>query len=102
MTTGLDAFPVERIIELHMAGGAKRHSQGLDYIEDDHNPVILKETWEIFHAIAPRLTELRAAIFECERNPLEHCRAEMLKLRAALDDALPLSSKWKTRERGAP
>lgn len=101
MTTGLDDFPVERIVELHMAGGAKRTSQGLTYIEDDHNPVVLSETWEIFHAIAHRLHELRAVIFECERNPLERCEAEMLKLRETLDDRLPSTSIWQSARKGA-
>lgn len=94
VTSGLDGFPLERVIELHMAGGARRMHEELEYIEDDHNPDILPETWEIFHTSAPRLTELRAVIFECERNSLAQCRAKMLELRSALDKQLPAHSIW--------
>ena len=101
MTSGLDGFPLERVIELHMAGGARRTHQGLVYIEDDHNPHILNETWEIFYASAPQLIELRAVIFECERNSLAKCREGMLKLRAALDKKLPTHSIWGSKLRGS-
>ena len=94
VTTGLDGFPIEKVIELHMAGGSKKTFQGLNYIEDDHSPTILDETWKIFHHIAPKLTELRAVIFECERNPLDQSKKEMIKLRDALDHILPKHSQW--------
>jgi uncharacterized protein (UPF0276 family) len=97
MTSGLDHFPLDRVIELHMAGGAWRSYQGLDYIEDDHNPYILPETWEIFRASVDRLTELRAVIFECERNSLDQCRTEMRELRSTLDKTLPTDSIWRSR-----
>ena len=96
MTSGLDGFPLDRVIELHMAGGAWRSYRGLDYIEDDHNPQILPETWEIFHESADRLTELRAVIFECERNPFEQCQGGMTELRSALDKHLPAHSIWQS------
>lgn len=95
VTSGLDHFPLDRVIELHMAGGARRTHQGLSYIEDDHNPHILSETWQIFDHCAPNLTELRAVIFECERNPLDQCREELITLRAALDQRLPDHSRWR-------
>lgn len=93
MSTGLDHFPVERIIELHMAGGTKKTQHGLPFIEDDHNPVILTETWEIFDAMATRLTELRAVVFECERNSFTQCKTEMERLHQALN-TLPATSVW--------
>jgi len=97
VTSGLDDFPLERVIELHMAGGVHRTYQGLDYIEDDHNPMILPETWEVFRWCAPQFTELRAVIFECERNSLMQCREEMTRLRSALDKHLPAQSIWHSR-----
>lgn len=96
VTSALDGFPLDRVIELHMAGGARRTHQGLDYIEDDHNPHILPETWEIFDRCAHDLTELRAVIFECERNPLHRCRDALQELRRALDNKLPPHSKWRS------
>ena len=88
-TTGLDAFPLDRVIELHMAGGSKRTLDDLEIIEDDHSPLILPETWEIFNHVAPRLTELRAVVFECERNPFQMCKAEMERLYQAFHSHLP-------------
>jgi len=83
-TAGLDGFPLDRVIELHMAGGRRRDVEGLALIEDDHAPRLLPETWAAFDACAPRLTELRAVVFECERNPLRACEEEMRALHAAL------------------
>ncbi len=71
--TGLQDFPLDRIVEIHVAGGIPRHHEGYEYIEDDHSPVVLEETWEIFEHIAPRAPNLRAVVFECERNPLRDC-----------------------------
>lgn len=96
--TGLDGFPIERVIEVHMAGGTHKTYQGLSYIEDDHSPIILPETWSLFHAIAQQLTELRAVIFECERNPLPECKKPLLELRTALDTLLPKQSAWRRQQ----
>ena len=98
MTTALDGFPLERIVELHLAGGARRLHRELSYIEDDHNPQVLPETWEVFQRCAPHLTELRAVIFECERNPLSRCQDELLKIRRTLDKRLPSHSIWRSRQ----
>ena len=97
VTTGLDGFPLDRVIELHMAGGAEKSAQGLKYIADDHSPTILPGTWKIFDTIASSLTELRAAIFECERNRYEDCIAPMKNLRSRLDQHLPKHSSWFNR-----
>ena len=68
--TALDAFPLDRIVELHVAGGTERSHDGWTYVEDDHRPTVLPETWEIFEWVVPRCPNLRAVVFECERNPL--------------------------------
>lgn len=67
---GLDGFPLDRIVELHVAGGTHRDFEGLPFIEDDHGPGVLEQTWEIFEHLVPRCPNLRAVVFECERNPL--------------------------------
>ena len=68
--TGLDGFPMERIVEMHVAGGSGRSHDGWEYVEDDHTPEVLAETWRIFEHLVPRCPNLRAVVFECERNPL--------------------------------
>lgn len=83
-STGLKDFPLDRVVELHMAGGDWHDIEGLALIEDSHTPHILPETWEAFTAVAPHLTELRAVIFECERNPFDQCASELENLYQAL------------------
>ena len=83
-TDGLSDFPLERVIELHMAGGHWRDVEGLQLIEDSHTPHILPETWEALRCAGPKLSELRAVIFECERNPIERCADQLVALHQAL------------------
>jgi uncharacterized protein len=68
--TGLDAFPRDRIVELHVAGGSERRHDGFAWVEDDHTPAVLADTWTIVERVVPAAPELRAVVFECERNPL--------------------------------
>ncbi|MGB0589890.1 MAG: DUF692 family multinuclear iron-containing protein [Myxococcota bacterium] len=71
--TGLDDFPMERIIELHVAGGTEHAHEGYAFVEDDHTTEVLPDTWRIFDYIVARAPHLKAVVFECERNPLEAC-----------------------------
>ena len=68
--TALDRFPVERIVEMHVAGGTRRDVSGYTFVDDNHTPEVLDETWAIFEHLVPRCPELRAVVFECERNRL--------------------------------
>ena len=43
--TGLDGFPLDRVVELHVAGGVERDDDGFAWIEDDHQPEPLPDTW---------------------------------------------------------
>lgn len=65
---GLDAFPLERIVELHVAGGVLRDSDGYAWIEDAHGTAVLEDTWRIYEHVVARAANLRAVVFECERN----------------------------------
>lgn len=85
---GLDDFPLERVVEIHVAGGQIREDGGYTWIEDDHSPQVLEETWAIVERVVERAPNLRAVIFECERNSLEAAlpgfrRIERLLARAA-------------------
>ncbi len=70
-TTGLDGFPVHRIVEMHVAGATAIEVDGLALVEDDHTVDVLPDTWAIVEHVAPRASALRAVVFECERNTLE-------------------------------
>lgn len=65
---GLDDLPMERVVEIHIAGGAERTTNGYRWIEDDHSPEVLPETWAIAERVISQAPNLRAVIFECERN----------------------------------
>lgn len=66
--TGLDGFPMERIVELHVAGGAHQEHQGFGWIEDSHSPDVLPETWAITERVVARAPNLKAVVFEAEHN----------------------------------
>lgn len=69
----LDNFPLERVIEMHVAGGAFAEVDGYSYIEDNHSPEPLPATWEILEYVIPRAKNLKAIVFECEHNTPESC-----------------------------
>lgn len=86
-TTGLDGLPAERVVEMHVAGASIREVDGLPIVEDDHTPAVLPDTWRIVEAIGPRAVNLRAVVFECERNPLDACLPGFRAIEAALADS---------------
>jgi uncharacterized protein (UPF0276 family) len=83
---GLDGFPLDRIVEIHVAGGDAREHEGFPFVVDDHGPEVLPDTWTILDSVAPRAAELRAVVFECERNPLPRVVAGLNDLSRRLLD----------------
>ena len=82
--TGFDGVPLDRVVELHVAGSTPREREGFAYWEDDHTPAVLADTWTIFDWLAPRLPNLKAVVFECERNPLHTVLPGFERLAATL------------------
>jgi uncharacterized protein (UPF0276 family) len=72
--TGIDGFPTDRIVELHVAGGAERVAEGYRFVEDSHTVAVLPDTWQILEHVLPRAPHVKAIVFECERNPIPDCR----------------------------
>ena len=68
--TALREFPLERIVELHVAGSTQKTHDGFVYWDDDHTPQVLADTWQIFEWVVPKAPNLKAVVFECERNAL--------------------------------
>lgn len=66
---GLDGFPLDRVVELHVAGGTEFAHEGRRFVDDDHAAEPLPDTWEILETVLPRTRHLRAIVYECERNP---------------------------------
>ncbi len=68
---GLDGFPLERVVEVHVAGATEFRHGGRAFVDDDHTPAPLADTWRILDAVLPRTPNLRALVYECERNRAE-------------------------------
>jgi uncharacterized protein (UPF0276 family) len=69
-TAGLDGFPLERVVEIHVAGtGEMTTPDGYRYLEDDHRAELLPEVWELVETVIPRAPSLKALVYECEHNP---------------------------------
>ena len=87
---GLSQFPLERVVELHVAGSTAQMVDGLQVWTDDHHPEVRPETWMIAQYVMDHAPNLKAVVFECERNPLEQCLegferlAKMLAKRTAI------------------
>ncbi len=79
--TGLDGFPLERVVEVHVAGGTPFEHGGRTFVEDDHGTELLPETWELAAEVLERAPNLRAVVFECERNPVEQVLPGFERLR---------------------
>jgi uncharacterized protein (UPF0276 family) len=67
---GLERFPLDRVVEVHVAGGSTFESGGRTFVDDDHGPAVLPATWELFAAVLERAPHLRAVVVECERNAI--------------------------------
>jgi uncharacterized protein (UPF0276 family) len=80
--TGLDGYPLDRVVELHVAGSTLRDTEGFAWVDDDHVPEPLPETWEIVSYVIPRATNLKAIVYECERNQPEEVMDSFARLRA--------------------
>jgi len=85
--TALDGFPLERIVEMHVAGGTEKTFDGWTYVEDDHTTAVLDATWEIFEHLVPRCPNLRAVVFECERNPVPSTLDGFARIARTLESA---------------
>jgi uncharacterized protein len=81
--TGLDGFPLDRVVEVHVAGGEEVDVDGLALVEDAHNPEPLADTWAIVERVLERATSLRALVYECERNRAEEIVPNFQRLNAA-------------------
>lgn len=67
--SGLADFPLDRIVEMHIAGGGEAITpDGYRYIDDDHRAEIHPDTWSIVEYVVERAPKLKALIYECEHN----------------------------------
>jgi len=81
---GLDGYPLERVVEIHVAGATEFEAGGRRFVDDDHSPAPLADTWRILEAVLPRTRNLRALVLECERNRADQVVPVFERLRTVL------------------
>lgn len=69
--TALDGYPLDRVVEVHVAGGVYTHTNGYSYIEDNHSPEPVEDCWKILEYVLKRAVNLKAIVYECEWNSVE-------------------------------
>ena len=68
--TGLDGFPLDRVGEIHIAGGTLLELDHERYIIDSHIPQVLPGTWAIVDYVLPRAANVRAVCLEAEEQQI--------------------------------
>ena len=65
--TGLEAIDFDRVVEVHVAGGAIHESPtGEKVYVDAHDLPVLPETWQVFRYLIEHSPSLKAVCVECE------------------------------------
>jgi uncharacterized protein len=85
-TTLLSAFPVDRVVEIHVAGGSLFTSGGRQLLHDDHGTRVHDDTWRILEEVIRRATALRAIVVEGERNSLPEVVTLFAEVQARVGD----------------
>lgn len=83
--TALDGAPLDRVVELHVAGGSEATVDGLPIVEDSHVPEPLADTWAIFEHVVARAPNLRAVVYECEKNRAGEVVENFRRIRATVE-----------------
>jgi uncharacterized protein (UPF0276 family) len=80
----LESLPLERVVEVHLAGGTVRDGQ----YADSHTRPVPEESWDLLEWLAPR-AEVRAVIIERDDDlpPFEELLAEVRRAGEVLNGA---------------
>lgn len=62
----IDELPVERVIEVHIAGGRLKEGHAEPIYVDAHECEIVDQTWQMLEDMLPRLPNVKAVCYECE------------------------------------
>lgn len=74
-------LPVERVIEVHIAGGRLYAGAGGATYIDAHERAILPQAWRMLEDMLPELPNVKALCFECEGAAEADVMAVLAKLR---------------------
>jgi len=83
-TAALDGFPLEAVLELHLAGGAVAARGHRRFYFDDHTQPVQGALFDLLEAVLPRCANLRAVCFEGDGHPPERAAATLRRLRRAV------------------
>lgn len=76
----LDELPLDRVVEVHVAGGAWIETDDGPVFWDNHGGEIVPEARRLLAQLWPRLPRVRALCFECELRPDDRVVAELAAL----------------------
>ncbi len=83
LAQGLEGFPLEAVVEVHVAGGVvTRSASGRGVYADDHTQPVREELFALLAALVPKLPSLRALVFEGDGHPPEIAERTLRRLRA--------------------
>jgi uncharacterized protein (UPF0276 family) len=77
---GFDAFlavgrlPLERVVEIHLAGGAWRDG----FRMDSHSDRVPEEVWELFDFVLPRVPNLAGVVYEVLPETSSHLSCQVI------------------------
>lgn len=69
LDTGLDGFPLEKVVEIHIAGGVVTRRGGRSFYVDDHTQPVREELFALLEKVLPRCSGLKAVTFEADGHP---------------------------------
>ena len=84
LETGLDGFPFDRVIEVHIAGGVVTRRWTRRFYVDDHTQPVREELFQLLEKVLPRCTSLRAVTFEGDGHPPEVAMVTLRRLRSLI------------------
>ena len=85
LETGIDGFPFEAVIEVHVAGAVITHTEGRGVYMDDHGQPLRSEVLALLAEVLPRCRALRALVFEGDGHPVGAARRTLAQLRTMLE-----------------
>ena len=77
-------FPLERVVEVHLAGLDDGRAATEALVTDRHDLAISEETWAIFEQLVPKMPNLRGVTLEQEFCPDALVRSHVKRAREAL------------------
>jgi uncharacterized protein (UPF0276 family) len=65
---GCADFCWDRVVEVHVAGNVERDVDGFVVVDDTHGAAVADDVWTLFQYCVAHSPNLKAVVFECERN----------------------------------